>query len=749
MPSKIKRCSSPVKIFLILLLVIPAIEIVIMFLLPLAFPGDDAGHLKDFADAFALALLSAPFLWLLIVRPLKRVAISEISRANARLEDMASTVSEQAEFSSRLVENLILPCFVVGPDHTLTVWNKACEGVTGLKSGNMIGTRKQWKAFYQHEEKTLADMVIDSDDAGGTRSSLQSEGWYANVGGKKRYLVINAVPVHNSKEELVAVIETFEDITGRKNSEEAVRTSEEKFFKAFQSSPDAVVISSKKDGVFLEANESMFKLMGYTREELIGRSSLQLGIWVNPGERDEILRRMDRDGEVRNVEIRVRIKSGEVRTCQWSSAVIDFKKDECLIVTLRDITVQKENDRQLMKNRAELLVKHEQLSALFSQIESAKREWELTLDCIRDMVVLLDRSGKVKRCNRATAEFFGIPYELMPGTDWSGLLQEKGIAEPGPAEGSLELYYQRADRWLFFTRYPYLDHGISIGAVLTIHDTSRRKRAAVALEKAYAELKEIHAQMLQQEKMASLGQMAAGIAHEINNPTGFIISNLGTLRKYLERLVEFMAMQSAKGALANDEELTAARKQLKVDRIIGDIPSLIDESLEGADRMKKIVRDMKRFSRSDDSEPTLSDLKECLESTINIVWNELKYKAVLKKEYGELAPISCYPQQLNQVFMNLLVNAAHAIESQGEIGIRTWQEADAVFIAISDTGSGIPDEIRNRIFEPFFTTKEIGKGTGLGLSISYDIVKKHGGNIWVESAPGRGTTFTIKLPTGA
>ena len=228
------------------------------------------------------------------------------------------------------------------------------------------------------------------------------------------------------------------------------------------------------------------------------------------------------------------------------------------------------------------------------------------------------------------------------------------------------------------------------------------------------------------------------------------MSNLGTLGKYVERLVQFIAAQGeAVGRLGTPEDaerISALRGRLKVDRIIDDLPDLIRESLGGTERVKANVQNLKSFSRQDESQCQLTDLRECIESTINIVWNELKYKVTLHREYGELPQVMCYPQQLNQVIMNLLVNAGHAIETRGEITIRTWRQDAVAFIAVSDTGSGIAGEHRDHIFEPFFTTKEVGKGTGLGLSISFNIVKKHGGDIVVESEPGKGTTFTISLP---
>ncbi|NOZ68856.1 MAG: response regulator [Deferribacteres bacterium] len=270
------------------------------------------------------------------------------------------------------------------------------------------------------------------------------------------------------------------------------------------------------------------------------------------------------------------------------------------------------------------------------------------------------------------------------------------------------------------------------------------------LENAYAALKAAQTHMLQQEKMASIGQLAAGVAHEINNPIGFISSNLGTLGKYVDKLTEFISLQSEViGRLEASEaveELGRKRKELKIDYITEDIKELITESLDGTDRVRRIVQDLKSFSRVDEAEYKQADINKCIESTLNIVRNELKYKTVINKDYGELPMTRCYPRQLNQVFMNLLVNAGQAIEKQGDITIRTWNSDGSICVSISDTGKGIRKDMLNRIFEPFFTTKEVGKGTGLGLSITYDIVKKHNGEITVDSEEGKGTTFTVKIP---
>jgi PAS domain S-box-containing protein len=277
----------------------------------------------------------------------------------------------------------------------------------------------------------------------------------------------------------------------------------------------------------------------------------------------------------------------------------------------------------------------------------------------------------------------------------------------------------------------------------TVRDISERKQADTNIKK-------MQSQIIQQEKLASLGQLAAGVAHEINNPIGFISSNLRSLAKYVERYVQFISLvDSVVQHVCPDEsrkEIDEGRRRLKIDHVSRDIHQLIEESIDGTKRVTKIVQDLKSFARIDGAERTHVDINECLDSNINVAWNEIKYVATLNKEYGELPPLLCYPQQLNQVFMNLLINAAQAMDKMGEISIKTWSDGDNVFVAISDTGKGIPPVVMGRIFDPFFTTKEVGKGTGLGLSISYDIIKKHNGEIAVQSEAGKGTCFTLKLP---
>jgi signal transduction histidine kinase len=259
--------------------------------------------------------------------------------------------------------------------------------------------------------------------------------------------------------------------------------------------------------------------------------------------------------------------------------------------------------------------------------------------------------------------------------------------------------------------------------------------------------------------MASIGHLAAGVAHEINNPIGFIKSNLGAIDDYrgdLEQLIEDFKLFFEKVKNNVSAEDTALRPminhidelmdRLDVPYILEDFPKVIFESHEGVERVARIVMDLKKFSHTGEDQRSCSDINEGIESTLNVAWNELKYRANVKKRLAKLPLVKCNIQKINQVVLNLLVNAAQSIEGKGEIRIETRHNDDWVEIAISDTGCGIADEHLSQIFDPFFTTKPVGKGSGLGLNVSYNIIQSHAGTIQVESAVGSGTTFTIRLP---
>ncbi len=263
-------------------------------------------------------------------------------------------------------------------------------------------------------------------------------------------------------------------------------------------------------------------------------------------------------------------------------------------------------------------------------------------------------------------------------------------------------------------------------------------------------LEEAQTQLVQSEKMASIGQLSAGIAHEINNPVGFVNSNLQTLKTYTDDLL--FALEKIENLSSSNDELKShvqsVLDEYQIDFIKEDISELLSESLEGTSRVMSIVRNLKDFSHLDKAGWAEVCVKEGIETTLKIVQNQIKYSIEIKTEYEfDLPKVYCQPMQINQVILNILLNASQAIEDEGEISITTRKCQNDVQILITDNGKGIPSNIIGKIFDPFFTTKPVGDGTGLGLSVSYGIVKNHKGNIEVESELGRGSTFIITLPS--
>ena len=268
------------------------------------------------------------------------------------------------------------------------------------------------------------------------------------------------------------------------------------------------------------------------------------------------------------------------------------------------------------------------------------------------------------------------------------------------------------------------------------------------LQSALETLQRMQSALVQNEKMSAIGQLSAGVAHEINNPIAFVSSNLDILQDYvtdihgyLEAIDQLLVTQDL--SLEKDNSL---RADFEIDSIMQDILILVQESKEGVNRVTRIIESLRDFSHIDQVEIQPADINEGLEKTLKLVWNEIKSRAKVEREYGDLPLVSCRIGQIDQVFMNLLVNAAQIIETDGLIRIKTTADEDNVYIYISDNGGGIPDEIQERIFEAFFTTKPVGFGTGLGLTISKSIIERHHGELTVESKEGIGTTFRIVLP---
>ncbi len=339
-----------------------------------------------------------------------------------------------------------------------------------------------------------------------------------------------------------------------------------------------------------------------------------------------------------------------------------------------------------------------------------------------------------------------------------------GILAIGPAEGKLD--YSTEDLAVFqslatqtaiaLENNLYIEESKKLTQRITEAETREKyvqelEEKNRTLRQLYRELQDTQTQLIQSEKMAGLGQLVAGIAHELNNPVSFVYANMKELQNYIAAIDRLLAVLTSESGGKNfqpklAQTLREIREKYDLDFIQQDIQSLIEESIEGSQRLKNVVQNLRNFSRLDEAELKEVDLHEGLESTLLLLNNEIKDRITVHKDYGELPGVTCHPGQINQVFMNLLMNAVQAIEKNGNIWIKTGNLENQVEIIIRDDGKGIPEDIRQKIFDPFFTTKPVGKGTGLGLSISYNIIKEHGGNITVESEEGRGTAFRIVLP---
>lgn len=532
-----------------------------------------------------------------------------------------------------------------------------------------------------------------------------------------------------------------------------------------------VLLVEPVGGRIVSANRVASQLLGYAPEKLL---SLHI---------------LDIESSLQDVFYWEGVFSGQLSEIAWQEGLYRTAGDD-LIEVSKSVSLLTHEGADYLLVQARDIRTDRQVEARLEQTLSRLRA---TLEATGNGILTLDWQGHVISMNHMFSSMWEVPEQLLEAgqtglvvehlarlvTEPSALLKRLSMIVDG---GETEEVLQLLDGRVFEckSRPQYLAENV-VGRVFSFADITRRVAAEVALRESRDELERRveartaelrHAnealqverqqqaalilklesaqnQLLQSEKMASIGQLAAGVAHEINNPVGFIKSNLGAFQRYLADLLKMLdgyAAAEAELPATTRGQLEKLRSSVDLEFLLEDIQSLLSETVAGVQRVEEIVRDLKNFSHVDSAEQSLANLESGLDSTLNIVWNELKYKAQVVKAYAGLPEIRCAPAQLNQVFMNLLVNAGQAIETQGEIRISTGYSADEVWVDIADNGRGIAPEHMNRLFEPFFTTKPVGKGTGLGLSVSYGIVKKHQGRIEVQSKVGQGTQFRVVLP---
>jgi PAS domain S-box-containing protein len=550
------------------------------------------------------------------------------------------------------------------------------------------------------------------------------------------------------------------ELVERKRAEETMARLRYELAMVLESAGEGIC-TMDANGNHVMVNPSAARMFGYEAEEMVGRDSHSLWHYAKadgspyPEEECPINATM-RDGVVRRSEGEVFWRKGGISfPVEYVSTPI--RSNGAItgaVVVFRDITERR-------------------------RAEAERRRLSEAVEQSMEAIVLTDTGRSIIYVNPAFSRLFGYSAQEVVGQSIDLLTVEDGIylnphqtTEIALAQGAYSGETMRRGKdgrailVLLNVAIVRDEHNEISGYVGTMTDLTELKHAEmearqrmVELTHANAELRELNAklaqaqiQLMQSEKMASIGMLAAGVAHEINNPIGYIRSNLGALGNYIGNFIEVLdAYEKVEVGTPERSELFAGVDELKsrVDLayIREDMVALLHESNEGVERVTKIVQDLKDFSRIETEEQwTPENVHHGIDSTLNVIWNELKYKCEVVKEYGELPDIDCLPSQLNQVFMNLLVNAAQSIETRGRITIRTGREGERVWVEVGDTGQGIPPENISHLFDPFFTTKPVGKGTGLGLSVSYNIVEKHHGKIEVHSEIGKGTTFRVWLP---
>ena len=709
----------------------------------------------------------------------------------------ARQLHRQKEQSEQFMQRAGVGVTMVNTNHEIVYANPQILNLFG----EVVG-RKCHEAF-RWELKPCAWCKLDKVINEKTR--VQTETRKITREGEERWFYITSTPILDRHEKVMGMLNISTDINEKKllefelaKKQAALEASERKYKNFMENAADAIMITDPA-GCLIEASKQLYQLLGINEQESQDAKVLENMAYGA----DEVQKlssnsqAMIKDGCPREFELRLQRKDGNVHDLEVRAIPILAEGEASWMqFIMRDITERKrqEFEKNLMLSISKAIKDAPNLQDLLDQALKgicAIMEVPIAAIFLKDprqpqlqLAAQVGRSPEaIKHLARITingsanniasrtailnkpivvsdVRQLKLNHQMKQKIDLLGV--SSLICMPMVMEDKLHGVIQIATRDTKFFDQEKINILTQMANELAVGIARQRLRDALEesnrqLLKKHKELENATMQLRQSEKMASIGQLAAGIAHEINNPMGFINANLSVLDEYRKDLQEtFNSYETTLGNYASEDTahkhepdlaaLKVRKEQVDIKGLFEDFAALIKESREGAERVKRIIINLKEFSHPDKGVIKLADLNAGLESTLNIVWNELKYKSELKKEYGEIPKVLCYPQELNQVFMNILVNAAQAITSKGEIKLKTWAENSHVFVQISDTGAGISAENLTKIFDPFFTTKDVGKGTGLGLSISYGIIKKHNGEIKVESEVGTGSSFTITLP---
>jgi len=700
----------------------------------------------------------------------------EIRRINEQLNDeiLQRKMAESQIISEKnLLRNLIsaIPDLVYykDVDSAYLGCNPSFEAFCAQKEPSILH-----KTVFDLFDKELAAAFFDQDkEVLGKGATMQFEQWVDYPNGRRILLETKKTPYYSETGQVLGLIGVSRDITARKQTELALNEQRERLELVIHATNTGVWEWNVETGATI-FNERWAAIVGYTLAEL---SPVNIQTWLDLCHPDDLERsnqalerHFSNETDFYDCECRMRHKQGHwvwVHDCgqvvQWTSD----NKPLRMLGTHSDITDRKQAEENLRN--------------------SVERFRDL-VDMLPEAIFETDMDLRISFANQRAFELSGYDEaDLQAGINGLDLITPADRDRVGAFTadrfqgrdlGPVEYQVLRKDGSSFpglFHARAIVKHGKISGLRGIIIDITQRKLAEEALrdanenleyriQKRTAEIQQIHGQMVMQEKMASVGQLAAGIAHELNNPINFVRTNFATLTENFTDLTE--VLRDYRGLVDSYDArydtatkiagIRAKEQSLQIDYLLEDIPALFSESQRGFERIARIIQSMRDFSHVDHTGSlTYFNINKGIKDTLVIAKNVYKYHAEVRTNLGNLPEIQCLPEQINQVLLNLVVNSAQAIAEkpeggQGLIAIKTWHEGNHVCCQITDNGPGIPAAARSRIFEPFFTTKAPGKGTGLGLSISYDIiVHKHQGKLEVDSPEAGGTVFTLRLPVEA
>ncbi|MBF0569747.1 MAG: PAS domain S-box protein [Candidatus Omnitrophica bacterium] len=579
----------------------------------------------------------------------------------------------------------------------------------------------------------------------------------------------------NLEGKLLRMSGIVQDITERKKTEMAL-AFQRTFLAAMLENVDAGVVACNGKGELVLFNRAArdwhgMDPMNIPQSEWARYYDLYLEDGVTPMEVNIVpLVRAFRGERVHDVSMVIAAKGQPKRDILAHASPVKRENGQVLgaVAVMHDITERKKAEGELRQYRerleelirvrtAELTQTNERLMNAIEEhekaetaLEDARSYLDKIINSLADPIFVKDREHRWVLLNDVFCDFMGkkreellgkSDYHFFPKSEadvfWA---KDEEVFNAGRENLNEEFFTDGKGvvRTIMTKKALYTDKAGNRFIVGIIRDISEIKRATEQLVAAQARM--VHA-----EKMASLGQFVAGIAHEINNPAGYVLANLDILKQYEANLEEYFKAVVNSG-FADSSPLKELAARLKMADILKDCPNIVAETIEGAERIKKIVQDLRVFAHPERGNWEYKDLHHVLESALTIIGAEVKERAEVVKHYGMIPLVRIKEQQMVQVFINLLANAAQAIEGHGTVTIKTLVRGKHVSVEITDTGEGISQENLSRVFDPFYTTKPVGKGTGLGLSVVHSIIEQHKGTITVHSNPGEGATFIVKLP---